>query len=224
MGEPPLRAPAADVAAAIIAGGEARRLGGRVKALIEIEGRSVLDRQLDVLAPRCAAIAISSNDAAPFRERSLPVIPDRQPGLGPLAGIAAALAWCPAPYLLVVAGDMPYIHPGIVDLLLAHRAEADAVVPFIAGLPEPLFAVYARTCLAVVEQRLAAGRRKVAGLVVAENLGDRPGGGPGRGPGQGPGQGLSVYRVDEPALRAVDPRLRCFTNVNSAADLPPGTA
>lgn len=196
-----------DVAAAIIAGGEARRLGGRVKALIEIDGRCVLDRQLDVLAPRCAAIAISSNDAAPFRDRSLPVIPDRHPGLGPLAGIAAALAWCPAPYLLVVAGDMPYIHPGIVDLLLAHRSEADAVVPFIAGLPEPLFAVYARTCLPVAEQRLAAGRRKAAGLVVDE----------------GPGQGLSVCRVDEPALRAVDPRLRCFTNVNSLADLPPGT-
>jgi molybdopterin-guanine dinucleotide biosynthesis protein A len=219
MGEP--RAPAADVAAAIIAGGEARRLGGRVKALIEIEGRSVLDRQLDVLAPRCAAIAISSNDAAPFRDRSLPVIPDRQPGLGPLAGIAATLAWCPAPYLLVVAGDMPYIHPGIVDLLLAHRTEADAVVPFVAGLPEPLFAVYARTCLPVVEQRLAAGRRKVAGLIVPDRFGDDR-----LGDGSGPvlAPGLSVARVDEPALRAVDPRLRCFTNVNSAADLPPGTA
>ncbi|HWN67161.1 MAG TPA: molybdenum cofactor guanylyltransferase [Haliangium sp.] len=207
MGEPLVRAPAVDVAAAIIAGGEARRLGGRVKALIEIEGRSVLDRQLDVLAPRCAAIAISCNDAAPFRDRSLPVIPDRQPGLGPLAGIAAALAWCPAPYLLVVAGDMPYIDPAIVDLLLARRGEADAIVPFIAGLPEPLFAVYGRTCLPVAEQRLAAGRRKAAGLVDAALA-----------------AGLSVRRVDEAALRAVDPRLRCFTNVNTLADLPPGTA
>jgi molybdenum cofactor guanylyltransferase len=224
MGEPLVRASATEVAAAIIAGGEARRLGGRVKALLEIEGRSVLDRQLDVLAPRCAAIAISSNDAAPFRDRSLPVIPDRQPGLGPLAGIAAALAWCPAPYLLVVAGDMPYIHPGIVDLLLAHRGEADAVVPFIAGLPEPLFAVYARTSLPVVERRLAAGRRKVAGLVVPETRGDGLDDGVDAGLGAGLGTRLSVCRVDEPALRAVDPRLRCFTNVNSAADLPPGTA
>lgn len=198
------RAPSAEVAAAIIAGGEARRLGGRVKPLIEIAGRSVLDRQLDVLAPRFPAIAISSNDAAAFQDRSLPVIPDRQPGLGPLAGIAAALAWCPAPYLLVVAGDMPYIQPGVIDLLLAQRHEADAVVPFVAGLPEPLFAVYARTCLPVAEQRLAQGRRKAAGLVLEH--------------------GLAVCRVDEPALRAVDPALRCFTNVNSAADLPPGTA
>lgn len=202
MGEPTGRI--ADVAAAIIAGGEARRLGGRVKPLIEIEGRSVLDRQLDVLAPRFAAIAISSNHAAAFRERGLPVIADHQPGLGPLAGIAAALTWCPAPYLLVVAGDMPYLAPGVIDLLLAQRHGADAVVPFVAGLPEPLLALYARTCLPVVEQRLAAGRRKTAGLVLEH--------------------GLSVHRVDEPALRAVDPALRCFTNVNSAADLPPGAA
>jgi molybdopterin-guanine dinucleotide biosynthesis protein A len=194
----------ADTAAAIIAGGEARRLGGRVKPLIDIEGRSVLDRQLDVLAPRFAAIAISSNDALAFQDRALPVIPDRQPGLGPLAGIAAALAWCPAPYLLVVAGDMPYIQPGIIDLLLAHRSEVDAVVPFLGGVPEPLFAIYARTCLPVAEQRVATGRRKARGLVLDHEL--------------------ALHRVDEPALRAVDPALRCFTNVNAVADLPPGAA
>jgi molybdopterin-guanine dinucleotide biosynthesis protein A len=198
-------AQAADVAAAIIAGGEARRLGGRVKALLTIDGQTVLERQLAVLAPRCAAIAISANDPAPFQERGLPVIPDRRPGLGPLAGIAAALAWCPAPYLLIVAGDMPYLEPGIIDLLLARRSAAvDAVVPFLRGLPEPLFALYGRSCLRVIEQRLAAGQRKVAGLILDA--------------------GLVIERVDERALRAVDPALRCFTNLNTAADLPPGTA
>lgn len=204
MGAAVARTAIPEVAAAILAGGAARRLGGRVKPLIAIAGRSVLDRQLDVLAPRVAAIAISSNDAAPFRDRGLPVIPDRRPGLGPLAGIAAALAWCPAPYLLVVAGDMPYIEAGVVELLLARRGGADAVVPFVAGLPEPLFAVYARACLPVIEQRLAAGRLAAGGLALDPEL--------------------SVRRVDEPALRAVDPRLRSFTNVNTAADLPPGAA
>ena len=198
-------APTADVAAAIIAGGEARRLGGRVKALLTIEGQAVLDRQLAVLAPRCVEIAISANDPAPFHEHGLPVIPDRHPGLGPLAGIAAALAWCPAPFLLVVAGDMPYLEPGIIDLLLSRRSAAvDAVVPFIGGLPEPLFSLYRRSCLTVVEQRLAAGQRKVAALILDA--------------------GLVIERVDERALRAVDARLRCFTNLNSVADLPPGTA
>jgi molybdopterin-guanine dinucleotide biosynthesis protein A len=202
-------APAADVAAAIIAGGEARRLGGRVKALLTIDGQTVLDRQLAVLAPRCAAIAISANDPAPFQDRDLPVIPDRQPGLGPLAGIAAALAWCPAPYLLIVAGDMPYLQPDVIDLLLSRRSAAvDAVVPFLgparASLPEPLFSLYRRSCLPVIEQRLAAGQRKVASLILDA--------------------GLVIERVDERALRAVDPRLRCFTNLNSLADLPPGTA
>lgn len=198
-------APPADVAAAIIAGGEARRLGGRIKALLTIDGQAVLDRQLAVLAPRCARIAISANDPAPFQDHGLPVLPDRHPGLGPLAGIAAALAWCPAPFLLVVAGDMPFLEPKIVDLLISRRSPAaDAVVPFLGGLPEPLFSLYRRSCLPVVEQRLAAGQRKVAGLILDA--------------------GLEIERVDERALRAVDPHLRCFTNLNSAADLPPGTA
>lgn len=197
------RAAVADVAAAIIAGGQARRLGGRIKALIEVQGRTVLDRQLAVLAPAFPALAISANDAAPFRATGLPVLPDSRPGLGPLAGITAALAWCPAPYLLVVAGDMPYIDAAVIDLLLAARGPGvDAVVPFIGGLPEPLLALYARACLPAAEQRLRAGKYKTAGLITEE--------------------GLAVRRLDESALRAVDPDLRCFTNLNAASDLPPG--
>lgn len=198
------RAAVEDVAAAIIAGGQARRLEGRVKALIQVQGRTVLDRQLAVLAPAFPAMAISANDPTPFRATGLPVLPDSRPGLGPLAGIAAALAWCPAPYLLVVAGDMPYVDAPVIDLLLAGRGPGvDVVVPFIGGLPEPLLALYARSCLPVAEQRLRAGRHKTAGLITEE--------------------GLLVRRVDEPALRAVDPALRCFTNLNAASDLPPGS-
>lgn len=189
-----------DVAAAIIAGGRARRLGGRVKALIEVGGATILERQLSVLRTRVTAIAIAANDPRPYRESGLPVLPDRLPGKGPLAGLDAALAWCPRPYLLAVACDMPHLDPRVLDLLLARRApDIDIVVPYIADRPEPLCALYARSVAPVLERRLAAGRLRAADLMQDANL--------------------AVARVSEDEWRALDPELRALTNINTPDDL-----
>jgi molybdenum cofactor guanylyltransferase len=190
----------ADAAAALIAGGQASRMGGRVKALMEIHGRTVLDRILEVLRPRFAAIAISANDPTPYDSTGLPVLPDEVLGQGPLAGLAAAMRWCRRPYLLAVAGDMPYPDPRVIDLLLSRRApRVDVIAPFIGDRPEPLFALYSRRILPVLEQRLASGRLDARGLVTDA--------------------GLQLTRVYEAELRTIDPTLRGFTNLNSAMDL-----
>ena len=184
----------------IVAGGKASRLGGRIKALLDIDGRTMLDRLLDVLAPRFAALAISANDALPFASHGLPVLADQIPDQGPLAGILSALQWCRESYLLVVPCDMPFLDGRIVDLLLARRAPGvDAIVPFVNDLPEPLLALYHQRCTGALAARLQQGKYKASGLVTDE--------------------GLNVYRVQESEIRAVDPHLDCLTNINSQADL-----
>lgn len=191
----------ADAAAALISGGKASRLDGRVKALIEIEGRTILQRQLDVLAPRFSAIAVAANDATPYRDAGLPVLADQVLDQGPLAGLASALRWCRRPYLLALAGDMPFVDPRVLAMILGRRwPGVDVVAPYLGDRPQPLFTLYARGCLPVVERRLAEGKLEAAGLIRDE--------------------GLHVRRVHEAELRRIDPALRCFTNINTAADLP----
>ncbi len=189
-----------DAACVIVAGGKASRLGHRVKALLEVGGHSILDRALEVLEPRFAALAIAANDAAPFQGRGLPIVADEVPGQGPLAGIQSALRWCRRPYVLVVPCDMPFLDGRIIDLLLSRRGPGiDAVVPFVGELPEPLFALYGRPCLPVLERRLKAGQYRASGLALDE--------------------ALTVARVGESDLRAIDPELTFLTNVNTPADL-----
>ena len=189
-----------DAAAALISGGKASRLDGRVKALIEIDGRPILERQLEVLRPRFPAVAVAANDATPYQGMGLPVLADQVLGQGPLAGIASALRWCRRPYLLVVAGDMPYLDPRVVDLLLRRRWRGiDVVAPFVGDTPQPLFALYARGCLATIERCLDAGKLKLSSLLTEE--------------------GLRVRRVYEAELRSIDSDLRCLTNVNTSADI-----
>jgi molybdopterin-guanine dinucleotide biosynthesis protein A len=182
-------------AAAIIAGGRATRFGGRIKAHLEVEGRRIIDRQLEVLRPLFADIAVCSDDAAPYADTGLPVLADAVPNQGPLGGIVSALEWSPRSRVFAVACDMPFLDARVIELLLARSGEL--VVPIVAGRPDPLHAVYSRSALEVVRARLARGRRKVASLL----------------------DELHAVRVEERELRALDAELRCLCNLNSMSDL-----
>jgi molybdenum cofactor guanylyltransferase len=192
---------AATVAVAILAGGRAQRLGGAVKPLLVVEGRRILDRQLDVLRPLFQNILLVTNDPRPFAglDLDLAVIPDRAgPGHGPLGGIDAALAFLrpPVESVVCVAGDMPFLQP-LVLRALRDAPPAIAVVPRFAGRPEPLCARYDRAFAPIVAEAIAAGRLAVHRLL----------------------EDPAVAFFDEAALRAIDPTLRTFVNVNTAADL-----
>lgn len=176
-------------AAVIVAGGQARRLGGEVKPHLVVEGRRVLDRQLAVLRELVDDIAISANDPEPFSDTGLPVLPDDEPGRGPLAGVIAALAWSPSERVLIVAGDMPDLDAALLRELLA--TPGAIVVPVVGGRPEPLHAVYERSVLPVARARLAAGQGALHGLLDA----------------------VTTVRVD------CSGRIRSFTNLNSPEDL-----
>jgi molybdenum cofactor guanylyltransferase len=188
-----------DVTAVILAGGVGRRLGGATKPLVEIGGARILDHQLAVLAPRVRAVVVSAN-TAPWSP--VPVIPDGVDGGGPLAGLAAALAAVDTPWILAVAGDMPWLAGEVLDLVLA-AATGDrvaAAVPRVGGYPEPLCAAYHARARAVIAAACARGERSPSRVLL--------------------GGGLAIAWIDEPALRAADPELRTFASVNEPGDLP----
>ncbi|HTJ42806.1 MAG TPA: molybdenum cofactor guanylyltransferase [Kofleriaceae bacterium] len=189
-----------DVVAAILAGGRARRMGGVAKPLLEVEGRTILARLTEALAPFAREIVVAVADPAQAPPGYRAII-DAHHDSGPLAGIAAARAATDARWLIAVAGDMPFLSPPVVAALLSlARDDLDAIAPRVNGLPEPLLAVWGPAAGAAAARRLAARRFKTSGLLTDE--------------------GLRVAWLDEPALREVDPSLRCLVNVNRPADLP----
>lgn len=116
----------------ILAGGQARRLGGGDKPLLAIGGRTILARILARLEAQCAPIAISANgDPARFAPFERAIVPDSVPGqAGPLAGVLAgmdAAADHGAQTLLTVSGDCPFL-PRDLETRLA-RARKDQERP-----------------------------------------------------------------------------------------------
>lgn len=187
-----------NVAAAIIAGGPARRLGGVTKSLLEIGGRAVADRQLEVLRPLFARVFAVANDPAPWRARGVDVVADRVSGAGPLAGLSAALAAAgDAEAVVCLAGDLPFLSPALLTALRERMPEADALAPRPAGRAEPLCARYAVRLRAAVDARLAGGRFALHELLAE----------------------VATAWLDDGELGALDPDGRSFVNLNSPHDL-----
>ena len=199
------------VAAAIIAGGRAKRMGGAspgagpagsvvAKGLLLVEGRRIIDRQLEVLRPLFAEVLIVASDALPWLSLGLRVVPDRVGGgIGPLAGVDAALAALSpgVDAVVCVAADMPFLAPGVLALVRDEAPGAMAVAPRIAGRPEPLLARYARDAAPIVGEQIARGAHAMTELLAR----------------------LSARWIEEAALRALDPELRSILNVNTPEDL-----
>jgi molybdopterin-guanine dinucleotide biosynthesis protein A len=117
-----------NVAAAILAGGQASRMGGRVKSFLVVDGARVIDRQLAVLRTLATELILVANDPAPYQALGLPIVADEQTGQGPLAGILAALLAARAPHVLVVACDMPYLDAAALARLVDAPEDADLAV------------------------------------------------------------------------------------------------
>ena len=204
----------ADVTGVVLAGGHSSRMGADKAALL-IGGEPLLRRVvrrlrlalaetlvvgppelaalLQPLAPGQTTEHVTEHatnqqpeqTARPIAETR--VIPDAQPGLGPLGGLATALGAITTPYAFVIACDMPFVQPTLIRaqarLALTEYPLAD---PSLVGAPtqeagdppsgaisaptgydvvalrtaqgvEPLHAIYARACLPIVEAQLAAG-------------------------------------------------------------------
>ncbi|HWV52138.1 molybdenum cofactor guanylyltransferase MobA [Pseudorhodoplanes sp.] len=117
----------------ILAGGLARRMGGGDKALIEIGGRTILERVIETVTPQCEGLILNANgDPSRFARFGLPVVPDDIPDFaGPLAGILVGLDWIAAhrpeiDWMVSVPGDCPFLPADLVGKLHAARSASGA--------------------------------------------------------------------------------------------------
>jgi len=140
------------------AGGESRRMG-QDKALISFLGRPLIQRVVDRLTPIADEVIVTTNRPEDYRFLGLPLFPDLKPGRGALGGLYTALSSATSEAVAVVACDMPFASPTLIeaaDRLLVQEG-ADIVIPDSGDGLEPLHAVYRReTCLPAIESAIDA--------------------------------------------------------------------
>ncbi len=108
--------------AVVLAGGDARRLGGRDKAGIEVGGVSLLDRALGAVEDARSVIVVG-----PRRSTSVPVrwTSEKPAGRGPLRATVAGLELVTSEVAVVLAVDYPFVTPEVVASLIGTAGERD---------------------------------------------------------------------------------------------------
>jgi len=180
------------ISAAVLAGGESRRLGFP-KALLRLgSGRTLLEDTVGKLRRLSDDVVVVANEPS-FDVAGARRVGDLVPGAASLGGIYTAIARARHERVIVVGCDMPFLSASLLAYLASLSSGIDVVAPRIDGYPEPLHAVYGRGCLPAIEPRLKAGQLKIIGFYADAR----------------------VRYVDEPELRRLDPELRSFRNVNT---------
>ncbi|HHY39957.1 MAG TPA: molybdenum cofactor guanylyltransferase [Syntrophaceticus sp.] len=150
-----------DAAGIILAGGKSSRFKGN-KAFAKISSQRLIERVIHVLKAVFPKIIIVTNTPEEYQMFNAETVIDIIPGRGPLGGMHAGLIASPFELNLVTACDMPFINKELVKYLVAQAgADNDAVVPVIGGYPEPLAAVYRRSCIKYIEKVLLADQFQV---------------------------------------------------------------
>ena len=162
---------------AVLAGGAARRYGGRPKGLVELGGRRILDRVVDALTAVTGAppLLVANAPEGPSWRPDLRTVPDVRLDCGSLGGIYTAVASGPGP-VLCVAWDMPFVTPELLRALVEGSAGSDAFLPESDGRRgvEPLCAVYGPACGPAIERQLARDDLRAIGFHADVNVGTLP--------------------------------------------------
>ncbi len=180
----------------VLAGGIGRRIGG-AKALIQLQGRPLIEYPLDALRSVLDEVAVIAKP-----DTRLPELPgvtvwiEPPEPRHPLTGITEALRRAGGRPVVVCATDLPFVSAGVIRGLAGHRVpDAPAVVAGRDGEIQPLLGCYLPDAAALLSQAAAEGRAPLREVVQAI--------------------GASVFEVADPEV---------LFNVNSPQDLAQASA
>jgi molybdenum cofactor guanylyltransferase len=159
----------------ILAGGQARRMGGADKAFLNLGGETLIARAIARARPQVHELIINANgDLKRFDGLGYEVIADRIGGfLGPLAGILSGFEWMRANrpnarWLASFACDCPFFPADMVKRLVAEAQVRDVPIAIAASgeRHHPVFAVWSASLPVTSESVLRGeGLRKMDDFV-----------------------------------------------------------
>jgi len=150
----------------VLVGGRSSRMGQN-KARLKVGSRLLVEIVAAQVQQVTGGVTLIGNPSE-FSDLPFKCWPDLHPGLGPLAGLEAALAGERADFNVVVGCDTPGISAAALVQLLAVAQRTGALCTLAVDFScrkHPLCAVYRSACLPVVRSALTAGRLRLLDVV-----------------------------------------------------------
>lgn len=147
----------------IQAGGESRRMG-QDKGLVDFLGEPLIQRVVSRIRPIADEILVTTNKPEAYQFLNIPLFKDVIPNHGALGGLYTALNAASSPIVAVIACDMPFVNPALLEFLIQEmeQSDMDIVIPRSKNGLEPLHAVYRQeTCLPHIRKAIESEKWRV---------------------------------------------------------------
>ena len=184
------------VSGIVLAGGQSSRLG-MDKSFVNANGQPLIEHVVAKLTKLSDDVIIVTNSPENYNHLEAKLVGDIYPGKGSLGGIYSGLRAATNAHSLVVACDMPFLDLNLLRYMILLASGHDVVIPRIGGFPEPLHAIYSKSCLEPIDRLLARG-----GLKIIDFFSE-----------------VRVHYVEEDEVDIFDPQHLSFFNVNTPNDL-----
>ncbi len=147
----------------ILAGGQASRMGGNDKGLIEFNGKPLIEHVIERLSAQTDDITINANRNQERYQQYAPVISDSYPDYpGPLGGIHAGLKDSNSDWVGFVPCDSPFIDAAVVERFCQSVTDqSDILVAHDGDFHQPVFTMFHKRVLPKLEAFLERGDRKI---------------------------------------------------------------
>ncbi|UPR30084.1 molybdenum cofactor guanylyltransferase MobA [Vibrio crassostreae] len=147
----------------ILAGGQASRMGGKDKGLVELNGSPLIQYVINKLSQQDVSITINANRNLDSYQAFAPVVSDSFPDYpGPLGGIHAGLKNANTDWVGFVPCDSPQISDDLVERFCsAVKKDSDILVAHDGEFKQPVFTLFHKRVLPKLEAFLERGDRKI---------------------------------------------------------------
>jgi molybdopterin-guanine dinucleotide biosynthesis protein A len=179
----------------VLSGGENRRMGTD-KAFLKVAGIPMIEHALRSLKSVFHELIIVTNAPERYAAYNVNVVTDAFEKRGPLTGIYSGLVRSSNEYNFVVACDMPFLNPALLAYMAGLAEGHDVVVPSLAGLLEPLHAVYRKRLIPLIEDEIRHDRKRIQELF----------------------EKVDTRYVTEQEIDRFDPERKSFKNLNTPKD------
>ncbi|MBI5408637.1 MAG: molybdenum cofactor guanylyltransferase [Nitrospirae bacterium] len=209
----------------ILAGGENKRMPV-LKGFIQVEGRKIVDRNLNILKKLFREVFIVTNQPELYAHLGVPMLGDVYDTRGPITGVFTALLNSSNQWIFVSACDMPFLNSGLIRYMasfchpehvsgseqemlkrvqhdksgtISRLPAYDVVVPILNNKAEPLFAFYSQKTLTSLEQFIMTGKKGIKDFLLNRNN--------------------RVKYITSEEIISIDPEARSFINLNTPEDV-----
>lgn len=152
-----------EITGVILSGGKSSRMG-KDKGLMNFKGKPMMSYAISFFQSLTDNIIISTNDER-YRKFGYKLIADSIPDLGPIGGFYSVIKKVESEYYFITACDMPYLSFKIAKKIISSIKGYDIAVPLYNLKAEPLFCLYSRNILPVLEQQIDKGDYKLMNLL-----------------------------------------------------------